>query len=140
MRTRQENTNKPNRPQRVPLHEQRDKIAVRNRDPNYTYRWVVNNNASDPDRVDRFLRAGWEVDTDSRTTVGDPGVDDQLNKTSSVKERHMGGGQKATLMRIKNEWYEEDQAAKQRKVDESEEAMKREVTKDRYGDFKLERK
>jgi hypothetical protein len=123
------------RPTRVPRHEQSDKINVVFQDPNYAYRWVnVNQRAG---RVESFQLAGWEM-APGDTKIGDTTVEDQISRTSGVIERHMGQGLKAVLMRIRKEIYEEDQRDKQRQLDITEQAMKREATQGRYGKFQIE--
>lgn len=74
------------------------------------------------------------------TEFGDKVVESMVTRTSGVVERHMGQGTKAVLMCIRKDWYEEDQAAKQRDLDEVERAMKREALHDRYGKFEIERR
>jgi hypothetical protein len=46
----------------------------------------------------------------------------------------VGSGTQGYLMRIKNEWYNEDQAEKQKKVDATESAMKPNKAKNEYGE------
>ena len=119
--TTTETTNRITRPTRVPLHEQRDKLTVRNRNPDLEYRWV---NDVD-DRILKFKQAGWEPAP--KTDVGDPAVETGDNNTSSINEKHVGGRTKAVLMQIPKEWYNEDQAAKMEAVRASELAMQREA-------------
>ncbi len=128
----QTNTRRTNRPKRVPLHEQRDKMNVLDQDPNFVYRWV--NDVDNGQRVMRFQKAGYEVVQD-KPTVGDPAVDQNLNNTSSVNEKHVGGNTKAILMRIPRDWYDEDQKAKQASVDASELAMRQESL-GKYGEVR----
>lgn len=132
-------TNKPDRPDRTPLHDQKDKINIKEMDPNYHYRWVTSNNPTDPDRVERFKRGGYEV-VGGNVKVGDSTVEDLTTRSSGAVERYMGQGQKAVLMRIRRDWYEEDQAAKQKEIDALEQQMKREALQDRYGRFSIERR
>jgi hypothetical protein len=124
------------RPSRVPRHEQSDKINVVLQDPNYAYRWVNSNMRAG--RIESFLLAGWEM-APGDTVLGDTAVEDQVSRTSSAIERHMGQGTKAYLMRIRKEFYDEDQEAKQRELDISEQAMKREAMQGRYGKFNIEK-
>lgn len=107
-------TNRPNRdePQRVPVFEaRRNAIIVTNRDPNFEYR-IVNDVG---DRITMFKNGGWEVvdsgaefDTGEASTVG------------SVQARPVGDNVQGFLMRIKKEWYDEDQARKARATQEEE--------------------
>ena len=114
--------NKPQRPNRVPLHEQRNKLTVSGRDPNRVYRWV---NDVD-DRVASLKLAGYIVEEAKNVgEVGDPSLDTGQSTTSSIVEKHVGGRIKAILMSQDKEIWEEDQAAKQKNVDELEAAMHR---------------
>lgn len=117
-------TRRTNRIERVPLAEQREKMSVEGRDPNYVYRWV--NDVDRGQRVARFKRAGYEVVQDE-VKVGDPIVDTGLDKTSSVNERVVNRqGERAVLMRQRKDWYEADQKAKQDALKASEQAMQEE--------------
>lgn len=113
------------RKNRTPLHEQRDKMTVENTDPSKVYRWVNNVLDAQGNRVERFKLAGW-------TPVQNTGqieqtVENGENKTSSVTEKHVGGRTKAILMEIDKDLYDEDQAAKQAAVDQSEADMRRDA-------------
>jgi len=122
-------TRRPKKSKRIPLSEQRDQLTVAGKEAGYVYRWVNDI----PDRVNKFKLAGYDVVT-TPVTVGDPSVEQGLNTTSSVVEKAVGGRTKAILMRIPEEWYDEDQAVKQKAVDASEEAMRRDQqAKSDYG-------
>ncbi len=107
------------RPKRVPLHAQRV-LNVENKDPNYHYR-VVN---EDVGRVNKFLTAGWELVTGDVTTSEADRVQDASQMGSVVRrvvnKSKSANSNTAVLMRIPNELYEEDQAAKQRENDKIE--------------------
>jgi len=120
-----------NKKERIPVNgNSRNILTVSNREPGYHYRWVIN----DPDRVAKFKEAWYEpVEGNEGLKVGDRKVDTSAG-TSSVVEARAGGGKKLILMRIPEELFLEDQAAKHRQVDESEAEMKREAKKGRYGD------
>jgi len=100
---------------RVPMH-QRQPLSVSGRDPNFEYR-VVNDI---PGRVDRFKLAGWVPD--DKTDVGD-NIAGRASSMGSTTSAPVGKGTNGIVMKIPKELYKEDQMAKQRKVDESEEAM-----------------
>lgn len=100
---------------RVPMH-QRQPLSVSGRDPNFEYR-VVNDI---PGRVDRFKLAGWVPD--DKTDVGD-NIAGRASSMGSTTSAPVGKGTNGIVMKIPKELYKEDQTAKQRKVDESEEAM-----------------
>lgn len=126
--------NKPqNRPQRVPVG-QRNVLTVKGKDPNYEYR-IVNDTE---DRIVQFQEAGYELVADDSVNVGDKRVD-AATSLGSAKAISVGQGTKAYLMRIKKEWYQEDQAAKLAHVSEIERATKEKALDGTYGDIKLSR-
>lgn len=112
------------RPTRVPVG-QRNRINVRNRDPNYHYRLVNVNLESDPDRVQRFLDGGYEiVEKDKASPIGDSKVDNP-SALGSAGLVSVGQGTKAVLMRIRKEWYKEDQDAKQTEITQNEQRLQK---------------
>ncbi len=114
---------KERRQSRVPLGTPRRKLAWDDQDPNYHYRWI-----NDSER--RLLDAqdgGYEfvVKESDDDHAGDQdlsneesGVGTMINKTVN------SNGRRAYLMRIKKEWFEEDRAEKEAKVDEIERQLK----------------
>jgi hypothetical protein len=100
---------------RVPMH-QRQPLSVSGRDPNFEYR-VVNDI---PGRVDRFKLAGWVPD--DKTDVGD-NIAGRASSMGSTTSAPVGKGTNGIVMKIPKDLYVDDQVAKQRKVDEAEEAM-----------------
>lgn len=110
------------RPTRTPLG-QRNRLAVRNKEKGYHYRIVNTNLEKDPERVQAFIDAGWEVVPAAAVgPVGDARVDNPtaLGSASSLS---VGQGTKAVVMRIKEDWYKDDQAEKMRQLNESEATM-----------------
>ena len=135
MRTRTEGL--PNRPKRVPIHEQRDKLTVSNPDPNMVRRWV--NNVDD--RIEKFKLAGYTPVARKDVEIGDIAVDTGQATTTSIVEKAVGGRVKAILMEIPKDLYEEDQRKKQELVDASEAAMKRDaLEKSDYGTLEVARR
>ena len=125
---------KTQRVERIPVSGPRDYLAVRDQDPNYSYRWV-----NDVDnRVDRFKAGGYEVVTAPNVRVGDKQVDSGSQLGSAVTKA-VGGKIMAILMRIPKEWFDEDQQAKMEEVDAKERAMRAESQAD-YGTLKITRK
>ena len=118
-----------NRRKRVPLSGHRDILTVQGKDPNYVYRWV-NDEAG---RVDRLKDAGYDL-VDHEVEVGVRKVDSSAG-TSSVVSKNVGNGTTAYLMRIKREWHEEDKAAAQKQIDESEADMKRTLNSKQNGTY-----
>lgn len=120
-------TKKAERPKRVPLYDQRNILAIKGKDPKYEYRLV---NDSDG-RIARFKLAGWEHVTHD-LQVGDVQVEISECK-GGVATVNVRGGIVAYIMRIKKEFYEADQSAKQQDLDASQEAMYRELNDDKNG-------
>lgn len=119
---------------RTPLG-QRNLLTVKGKDPNYHYR-VVNVSDSD-DNFERRVSQGYEP-VDSAVEVGDKRVATP-STLGSVKHISVGQGQKAVLMRIKKEWYEEDQAALNRKADDQEATIKQKALDGTYGKLEIGR-
>lgn len=97
----------------------RNRLSVKGKDPEYEYRFV---NDLD-DRVSVFQERGWEVVTDKDVTVGEKRV---ANPTAegTPKSVSVGGGTTAYLMRIKKDWFDEDQVTKQEYVNQLEASTK----------------
>lgn len=107
------------RPRRVPV-EGRNRLLIRNKEPGFVYR-IVNDVE---DRVLEFQERGYEiVPQDKLGRVGDKRVDTTSSPGSS-SYLSVGQGTKAVVMRIKEDWYKEDQAVKQQRVDDTEQTMK----------------
>lgn len=121
------------RTRRTPVG-QRNVLTVRGKDPAYEYR-IVNDEG---DRVARFEDAGYEVVKASEVEIGDRRIQ-RASPEGSVAQASVGGGMKAVVMRIKKEWYEEDQAAKLKQVAELESTTKSDALKGRYGKFDINR-
>jgi hypothetical protein len=115
------------RVRRIPLSG-RNVLTVQGKDPNYAYR-IVND---EEDRIARFQDAGYELVADEDVTVGDKRVS-KPTAEGTVKQISVGGGKKAFLMRIRKDWYEEDQKAKQDFVDRQEATTKQKALSGTYG-------
>jgi hypothetical protein len=113
----------------------RSVLSVTGKDPNYVYR-IINDSG---DRVDEFLDAGYEVVSNKDVRVGDKKVN-KASSEGSVAQVSVGQGQKAVVVRIKKEWYEEDQALKQERVDELENSTKAKALDGNYGKLELSRR
>lgn len=100
----------------------RNRLTVKDQDPNYHYRIV---NVKD-DHVEHLQAQGYEVV--QNTKVGDSRVDTS-SALGSAAEISVGQGMKAVVMRIPKEWYEEDQAAKQAQNDALEASMNADAAK-----------
>lgn len=122
------------RKQRTPVGGARDILTIPGMDPKFHYRWVRDN----PGRIQRFQEGGWEVVTDD-LEVGQNTVD-RNTKLGSGVTKASGDGGVLVAMRIPKEWFDEDQAAKQAKLDAMEATMKQEAMLGRYGVLEVTRK
>lgn len=122
-----------NRTRRTPINGTRNRLNVRGKEPGYVYR-IVNDI---DDRIQSLKEMGYEIVTDKDVTVGDKRIANPTQEGSPVKVS-VGQGVQAYVMRQKQEWFDEDQAAKNAKNDELESSMKREA-KDAgfYGNLKI---
>jgi len=104
---------------RKPLFQQGPQAVAGELDPNFVYRFV-NDTGS---RIVNFQAAGYEFVEDADLRVGDSRVFDPSD-SGSAKVVTSNDGSRAYLMRIKKEWYDEDQAVKMSRIKEQEDAMK----------------
>ena len=118
---------------RTPISGYRNPLTVKGKDPEYEYR-IVN----DVDgRIDDLREVGYEVVTDSKHKIGDKRVATPTKEGSPIT-KHVGNGITGVLMRIKKEWFDEDQDAKQQKVKDIEQSMKADAaTKSDYGKLEI---
>jgi hypothetical protein len=119
-----------NRPKRTPLGarnrlsfqiDQKDKEA-------FSYR-VINDQ---DDRLARAQEAGYEF-VQSEESLGDLRVAEASSLGANVA-KPVGNGVTGYLMRIKKEWYDEDQAAKEAKLKELEQSMQSTNVTKQYGE------
>ena len=103
---------------RVPVTE-RNVLSVKGKEPGFHYR-IVNDTG---DRVQQLMDAGYEIVEASAVQVGDKRIA-SVAPEGSKAQVSLGGGVKGFVMRQKQEWYDEDQAAKQARVDQQEESIK----------------
>lgn len=118
---------KAKRPTRTPLGA-RNRLTFKNLDPNFNYR-VINDQ---DDRLARAQEAGYEF-VESSEKLGDPRAAEGTTLGSAVA-KPVGGGVTGYLMRIPKEFYDEDQAAKEARIKETELAMNPDKAKGQYGD------
>jgi hypothetical protein len=121
------------RTRRTPINGTRNRLSVRGKEPGYVYR-IVNDI---DDRIQSMKEIGYEMVTDKNVSVGDKRIANPTQEGSPVQVS-VGQGVKAYVMRQKQDWYDEDQAAKAAQVDEIENQTKREA-KDAgfYGKLKI---
>ena len=112
---------------RTPLGK-RNKLSFDNLEEGYVYR-VINDVDS---RLEQAVEGGYEFVTgkgklgDSRAAEG-TAIDSRVSKP-------VGNGVTGYLMRIRDEFYKEDQAAKAARIDETEKSMKPDTSAGQYGD------
>jgi hypothetical protein len=75
----------------------------------------------EPGRIQAFLDAGYRI-VDEETQMGDENVG-QASQVGSVAHKPVGGGMNAVLMEIKDDWYQEDQDAKEAQLKEKEQGV-----------------
>lgn len=126
---------KENRVRRTPINGTRNRLTVRGQEPGFVYR-IVNDI---DDRIQTFQEMGYEVVTEKNVSVGDKRIANPTQEGTPVTVS-VGQGITGFLMRQKQEWYDEDQAAKNRKTDELEASMHKEKTEENfYGKLKISR-
>lgn len=112
------------RPRRTSLAK-RNRLSVRNKEDGFFYR-IVNDTE---DRIERMKEIGYEVCTAEQTgMIGDKRVDN-ASSVGSASHFSVGQGTKAVVMRIPNEWHQEDNSTKQQEVDKLESTMKSDARK-----------
>ena len=126
------------RPKRQSIRDTRDILSVEGKDPNFEYRWVLDQNENGQ-RIYRFQRAGWElVSKEENLEIGEASVF-KSEGHGSIYRVPAGGSQYLYLLKIAKEFYEEDQARKHREIDELERTMiDREMSQEgRYGRIEI---
>lgn len=122
------------RTRRTPINGTRNKLKLRGGEPGYKYR-IVND---DGDRVRMLEDMGYEIVNDEKIRVGDRKVATATGEGSPsrvhVGRDANGNPQYGYVMRIKEEWFKEDQAAKQKEIDELEASMKADA-REKYSDY-----
>jgi hypothetical protein len=106
---------------RIPVSSSRAPLRYAGLDKeNFYYRWVIDRD----DRISRFLDAGYTFVKPHHNIVGESTVETGKQDGSRVKKSAAFGGFFLYLMCLPIELYNEDQAAKQREVDEIENTMR----------------
>jgi len=109
--------------ERIPVSSNRAPLQYRGEDrKNYFYRWVLDKN----DRIAKFLEGGYEFVKPAQKNVGEKTVEtESQDKQGSLVTKASGtGGLRLIYMRIKKEWYDQDQLAKAKEVDDQEASMR----------------
>jgi len=115
---------------RKPLFNRGPQSVSGEKDPNYHYRFV-NDTGS---RIHNFQEAGYELVTDPDVVVGDLNAVD-ISGMGSAKRVISNDGTTSFLMRTKKEYFNEDQKAKAKHIDELESSTQ--DTRGMYGSVKL---
>lgn len=103
------------KPRRTSISGTRNVLTVSGKEPGFEYR-IVND---DGDRISQFEEMGYEIVKDQNIKVGDRRIASPTKEGSPVQVS-VGNGMKAFVMRIPKDWYDEDQAAKAKHVDDIE--------------------
>lgn len=122
------------RVRRTPLGV-RNVLTVTGKEPGYEYRFV--NDIGD--RVQEFLDNGWEIVEKKDVRIGDKRLGSPTAAEGTAATASVGRGTTAYVLRIKEEWYKEDQQAKQDYVDQTEAATKEKALDGTYGELKISR-
>lgn len=135
---RAEMTEKREANKRVPLGTPNMKLTVRDYGgqlEGFVPRWINDKGG----RVHQALNGGYEpVFKDDRVIAGESGNDRNSDMGSWVSQivgtKEDGSPLRAYLMKIKREWYEDDQKAKQKQVDAVDEAIRGGRINEKAGD------
>lgn len=114
------------KPQRVKFAD-RNRISFSNMDPDYVYR-VVNDKDG---RIAKLQGIGYELVQDDEQ-IGDYRVAEG-SKLGRAVSKPVGNGVTGYLMKIRKDFYEEDQNEKSAVVDKIEKALKPNSSKEEYG-------
>lgn len=113
---------------------QRQVLSVTGKEDGYVYR-IVNDQGS---RISDFIDGGYGLVEAADVRVGDKRVNSATPEGSKAQVS-VGKGEKAFVMRIKREYYEEDQRAKQAEIDRLEQSMKQTAQGADYGTVSIGR-
>ena len=102
------------------------------KDENFEYRYI-NDTGS---RIQLMREAGYELVENTELKLGDSRVSDPTNLGNALSVTS-NDGTKSYLMRIKKEWYLEDQQAKEQSNAELEKALKQDATQMDYGKVEI---
>lgn len=107
---------------RSSINGTRNVLNISGKEPGFVYR-VVNDVG---DRIEQLKAIGYEIVEDSAVQVGDRRIANPTKEGSPVKVS-VGGGIQGYVMRIKQEWYDEDKAKKDAHVDNIEKGLVRDA-------------
>lgn len=107
---------------RASINGTRNVLNISGKEPGFVYR-VVNDVG---DRIEQLKSIGYEIVEDQSVQVGDRRIANPTKEGSPVKVS-VGGGVQGYVMRIKQEWYDEDAAKKAAHVDSIEKGLVRDA-------------
>ena len=107
---------------RSSINGTRNVLNISGKVPGFVYR-VVNDVG---DRIEQLKAIGYEIVEDSAVQVGDRRIANPTKEGSPVKVS-VGGGIQGYVMRIKQDWYDEDKAKKDAHVDSIEKGLVRDA-------------
>ena len=102
----------------------RNILTVQGKDPNFEYRFVNDTG----DRVAALRDRDWEPVPASEVRIGDVRID-QASSEGSIAQASVSRNtrEKAVLMKIPKEFYQDDQAAKQEHLDQLEQSIRQQA-------------
>jgi len=123
------------RPARIPVGY-RPKLAVVGKDPNFVYRFINDT----PGRIALFKQGGWELCTNDEVDVGNFRAEESHGEGSLACVTVDGGtGMKAYVMKIKKEWFDEDQRHWEKEAAANEETLRPNYNDGEYGKIVVDR-
>ena len=112
----------------------RGPLTVRGLESGYHYRFV---NDTD-DKIEAFREAGYEPVLDKDVSIGEKRVD-RASAEGGVKTVAVGGGTRAVLMRIRQDWYDEDQIEKEKHIRALEQTTEQQALEGMQGSIRTYR-
>ncbi len=111
----------------------RNRLSLHGMEAGFEYRIVADRS----DNISQLEAAGYEFVPADKITVGDSRVN--VPKADGEKATvSLGGGETGYVMRQRKEWYEEDQQAKMKAIQETKDSIQRKSkNKDDYGSVKI---
>jgi hypothetical protein len=112
--------------ERVPFGANRQRLSVRDKDPNYVYRWVNDTE----DRLERAEAGGYVFVQKSEVgKLGEGQIHQENTDLNSRVSKIVSKGEttpiRGYLMKIKKTWYDKDQKVKEALTDEVDQAIMR---------------
>lgn len=110
---------------RAPVGGFRDILTVEGKDPDFVYRWVADE-SEEGNRIFRYLKGGYEFSPSEDISTGEAHVyKSKNNEVGNVVRVPNGARGHLYLMRIRRDWYEEDQRKKSERVIKTENELHR---------------